>query len=229
MSRLFECNITAFLVYLQIVMQPLQTSVQRVRAYFRIYAKFLNFALKKDSIYARERASSRQLFFNHHHQTIRTMTKAENEKKKSLARSLYMSGMEQQEIAEKTDISRQTISRWVNTEGWKEARAAKSITRPELVNKLLLTIDQLITSVNQSDDPTLIAGLGDKLAKLSSVIEKLDKKANVVDAIEVFMAFNRWIQDQASFDPEITPELIKAINKYQNKFLMEKMQSPNKL
>lgn len=157
------------------------------------------------------------------------MTKAENEKKKSLARSLYMSGMEQQEIAEKTDISRQTISRWVNTEGWKEARAAKSITRPELVNKLLLTIDQLITSVNQSDDPTLIAGLGDKLAKLSSVIEKLDKKANVVDAIEVFMAFNRWIQDQASFDPEITPELIKAINKYQNKFLMEKMQSPNRL
>lgn len=157
------------------------------------------------------------------------MTKAENEKKKSLARSLYMSGMEQQEIAEKTDISRQTISRWVNTEGWKEARAAKSITRPELVNKLLLTIDQLITSVNQSDDPTLIAGLGDRLAKLSSVIEKLDKKANVVDAIEVFMAFNRWIQDQASFDPEITPELIKAINKYQNKFLMEKMQTPNKL
>lgn len=157
------------------------------------------------------------------------MTKAENEKKKSLARSLYMSGMEQQEIAEKTDISRQTISRWVNTEGWKEARAAKSVTRPELVNKLLLTIDQLITSVNQSDDPTLIAGLGDRLAKLSSVIEKLDKKANVVDAIEVFMAFNRWIQDQASFDPEITPELIKAINKYQNKFLMEKMQTPNKL
>ena len=157
------------------------------------------------------------------------MTKAENEKKKSLARSLYMSGMEQQEIAEKTDISRQTISRWVNTEGWKEARAAKSITRPELVNKLLLTIDQLITSVNQSDDPTLIAGLGDRLAKLSSVIEKLDKKANVVDAIEVFMAFNRWIQDQASFDPEITPELIKAINKYQNKFLMEKMQTPNRL
>ena len=67
------------------------------------------------------------------------------------------------------------------------------------------------------------------MAKLSSVIEKLDKKANVVDAIEVFMAFNRWIQDQASFDPEITPELIKAINKYQNKFLMEKMQTPNKL
>lgn len=153
------------------------------------------------------------------------MNKAELENKKALGRTLFLSGMELTEIAERISISRQTVSKWANTEGWKEARAAKSITRPELVNKLLLTIDKLITSVNESEDPSLIAGLGDKLAKLSAVIEKLDKKANVVDAIEVFMAFNRWIQDQACYDPEITPELIKAINKYQNLFLKEKMTS----
>ncbi|MBQ0120944.1 MAG: terminase [Bacteroidales bacterium] len=153
------------------------------------------------------------------------MNKAELENKKALGRTLFLSGMELTEIAERISVSRQTVSKWANGEGWKEARAAKNITRPELVNKLLLTIDKLITSVNESDDPTLIAGLGDRLAKLSSVIEKLDKKANVVDAIEVFMAFNRWIQDQACYDPEITPELIKAINKYQNLFLKEKMTS----
>lgn len=157
------------------------------------------------------------------------MKKAELENKKALARALYMSGMERNEIAQKTGVSNVTISKWTTQEGWREARAAKAITRPELVNKLLLTIDKLIEQVNASEDPTLMAGLGDKLAKLSSVIEKLDKKANVVDAIEVFMAFNRWIQDQASYDPEITPELIKAINKYQNKFLMEKMASPSTL
>lgn len=156
------------------------------------------------------------------------MTK-ETEKKKSLARSLYLSGMEQNEIAEKVEVSRITISRWVNNEGWKEARAAKNISRPELVNKLLLTIDGMIENVNKSNDPTLVGSLADKLSKLSSTIEKLDKKANIIDAIEVFMAFNRWIQDQASYDPEITPELIKAINKYQNKFLMERMQNPSTL
>lgn len=153
------------------------------------------------------------------------MNKAELENKKALGRTLFLSGMELTEIAERISVSRQTVSKWANGEGWKEARAAKNITRPELVNKLLLTIDKLITSVNESDDPTLIARLGDRLAKLSSVIEKLDKKANVVDAIEVFMAFNRWIQDQACYDPEITPELIKAINKYQNLFLKDKMTS----
>ena len=151
------------------------------------------------------------------------MTKAEIEKKKSLARSLFLSGMEQTEIAEKVDVSRVTISKWCTSEGWKEARAAKNVTRPELVNKLLLTIDTLITQVNSSDDPTLIAGLGDKLAKLSAVIEKLDKKANVVDAIEVFMAFSKWIEYRSQTDPELTPELIKAINRYQDKYIVESM------
>ena len=151
------------------------------------------------------------------------MKKSETEKKKSLARSLYLSGMEQNEIAEKVDVSRVTISKWCNAEGWKEARAAKNVTRPELVNKLLLTIDKLITEVNESEDPSLMAGLGDKLAKLSSVIEKLDKKANVVDAIEVFMAFSKWLEYRATINPTVTPELIKTINKLQDMYLTEQM------
>jgi len=152
-----------------------------------------------------------------------TMTKAETEKKKSIARSLYMNGMEQKEIAEKTDVSSVTVSKWCAAGGWKEARAAKSITRPELVNKLLMAIDALITQVNESGDPSLVAGLGDKLAKLSSVIERLDRKANVVDAIEVFMAFSRWIEFRAVSDPEVTPALVRAINKYQDMYITEQM------
>lgn len=151
------------------------------------------------------------------------MTKTEIEKKKSLARSLFLSGMEQTEIAEKVDVSRVTISKWCTADGWKEARAAKNVTRPELVNKLLLTIDTLITQVNESNDPALVAGLGDKLAKLSAVIEKLDKKANVVDVIEVFMAFSKWIEHRSTIDPEVTPELVRAINKYQDLYITEQM------
>ena len=151
------------------------------------------------------------------------MTKQQIEQKKELGRALYLSGMEQTEIADKVGVSRITISKWCTADGWKEARAAKNITRPELVNKLLLTIDRLIEQVNGSKDPKLIAGLGDKLAKLSSVIEKLDRKANVVDAIEVFMAFSKWLEYRSQSDPELTPELIKAINKYQDKYIIESM------
>lgn len=157
------------------------------------------------------------------------MTKAEIEKKKSLARNLYMSGMGQAEIAEQLNVSRVSISNWCKAEGWTEARAAKNISRPELVNKLLRTIDSLIDKVEESGDPALIGTMADKLSKLSATIEKLDKSANVVDAIEVFIAFNKWLEYNRQFDPDITPELIKLINKYQNRFLMEKMSPGSQL
>ena len=152
------------------------------------------------------------------------MTKTETERKKALARTLYMAGKEQTEISEQIEVSRQTLTRWAKEGGWKETRAATNVTRPELVNKLLLTIDRLITQVNESEDPDLMAGLGDKLAKMSSVIEKLDKKANVVDAIEVFMAFSKWMEFRAKTDENITPQLLKTFNHYQDLFISEKMQ-----
>ncbi len=149
------------------------------------------------------------------------MTKAELEKKKSTARALFLSGMEQAEIADRVGVSRVTISKWCVADGWKETRAAKNITRPELVNKLLVTIDNLITQVNESKDLSLIGGLGDKLAKLSAVIEKLDKKANVVDAIDVFTAFSKWLEFRAKSDPEVTVALIKQVNRLQDMFIIE--------
>lgn len=146
------------------------------------------------------------------------------EDKKEFARILYMQGDNQDTIADKVGVTRQTISRWVTAEGWQAQRAAKNITRPELVNKLLVTIDQLIDNVNSSEDPAAIAGLSDKLAKFSATIERLDKHSSVVDVIEVFMAFGKWLQYQAQFDEGITPELIKKINYYQNKYIEFLMQ-----
>lgn len=152
-------------------------------------------------------------------------TKKELEEKKEYARLLFMQGDTQKVIAEKTGVSAVTVNRWVADGGWQEQRAAANITRPELVNKLLHTIDRLIEQVNESKDPEAFNSLGDKLAKLSTTIERLDKKASVVDVIEVFMAFSKWLQYQSQFDNEITPELIKTINKYHNKYIYEHFQA----
>ena len=151
------------------------------------------------------------------------MTKAELERKKDLAHTLYMAGKEQAEIAEQIEVSRVTVSNWATKGGWKEQRAAKTVTRPEIVNKLLLSIDALVSQVNESEDPEKMAGLGDKLAKMAAVIEKLDKKANVVDAIEVFMAFSKWLEYRSQTDPEVTPELMRVINKHQDMYITEQM------
>ncbi len=152
-------------------------------------------------------------------------TKKGQEEKREYARLLFMQGEAQKVIAEKVGVSAVTINRWVAENGWQEQRAAANITRPELVNKLLHTIDKLIERVNKSDDPEAIAGLGDKLAKLSTTIERLDKKASIVDVIEVFMAFSKWMQFRMSFDGGITSELLKTINKYHDLYINELLQN----
>lgn len=147
----------------------------------------------------------------------------EMDNKRETARVLYMAGETQDSIAERTGVSRQTVCKWVKQYEWEKQRAARTITRTELTNKLLLTIDRLIEQVNQSDDPQLMAALGDKLSKMSAVVEKLDKKANIVSVIEVFMAFSKWLEFRSKTDPDITPDFLKILNRYQDMFIMESM------
>lgn len=142
------------------------------------------------------------------------------ELKKELGRNLFMQGEAQKAIAARLDVTEATVCRWVKAGAWAEKRAGANITRPELVNKNLLAINNILEAYNASDDPDKQLD-ADKICKLAKVIETLDKKANVVDAIDVFIAFNKWLQFRMSFDRDITPELIKAINKYQDLYITE--------
>lgn len=151
------------------------------------------------------------------------MTQKDKGKKKEDAQELYMKGFEQKQIAQMIGVTEATVSRWQKEGSWKERRAALSLTRPELVNKLLLTIDTLIEQVNASNDPTAIAGLADKLSKLSATVSKLDKQTTVVDAIEVFTYFAKWLEARAKTNPDITVDLLKQINKYQEMYIVESM------
>lgn len=149
------------------------------------------------------------------------MNKKENENKKDLARMLYLNGTEMGAIAEKLGVSRQSVTAWKKAGAWEQARAAKNITRPEIVNRVLLSIDRMLTEIEQSEDTAALSSLGDKLSKLASVIEKLDKKANIVDTVEVFMAFSKWIEFRAKDDATISVEFLKQLNKLQDEYVIE--------
>lgn len=146
---------------------------------------------------------------------------ANKEAQKEFAFALYMNNAPQGEIAEKVGISRQTVNKWIADNGWAERRAAKAISRPELANRLLASIAQEIDRLNEKDekDEGISAGVIDKLTKMAAIVEKLDKKAGLVETVEVFIAFGKWLQYQSTIDPELTPELLKAINDYQNKYI----------
>lgn len=149
--------------------------------------------------------------------------KKELDNKKELARILYMNGETQQVIADNVGVSRITVNKWAKEAFWKEQRAAKIITRPELINKMLINIDTLLEKANESENPEEIAGLGDKLSKLAAAIEKLDKKSGVVETYDVFIRFGRWLELQMDMSKEVTAELVKMVNKYQNLYIQSQL------
>jgi transcriptional regulator with XRE-family HTH domain len=149
------------------------------------------------------------------------MGKAEMQKKKDHAFQLYVKGVTQKEIAERVGTTPVTVSKWVKSEAWEQRRAAENITRKELVNKLLVAINKLIDSVLLSEDVEVASSLPDKLAKFASAIKKLENEAGIVETVEVFMAFMSWLRFRLTFDEEVTPELIKLINKYQDLYVAD--------
>lgn len=135
---------------------------------------------------------------------------------KELARLYFFNGDSQKDIAEKVGVSQQTITRWVRDGGWDTIRAAKTITRRELVVKMLQAINDKLDSGEWT---------ADELIKATSAIEKLDKKTNIVTVIEVFTAFNNWLIARMKIDPELTPDSVRIINRYQDLFVSESMSS----
>lgn len=151
-------------------------------------------------------------------------SKKELEQKKELARLYYMQGESQKTIAGKVSASENTISRWVEKGDWEKKRAGSMVTRPELVNKNLAYINKLLDKLNEEDVKLSDVGkIIDQISKLTAAIERIDKKANVVDAIEVFTSLNKWMEVRMAYDKDITPDLLKAINHYQDLYITEQI------
>lgn len=152
------------------------------------------------------------------------MTKKESEQKKELARLYYMQGESQKTIAEKVGVSAATINKWVEAGSWKEKKAGQNVTRPEIVNKNLVLISRLLDRLNREDiDLKDVGKIVDQVSKLAAAIERIDKKANVIDAIEVFTALNRWLEARMEWDGDITPELLAQIERYQDLYISEQV------
>ena len=146
------------------------------------------------------------------------------QQKRELARMYYMQGETQKVIAEKVGVSEVTVSGWAKKEDWSKLRAGKRVTRTELVNQNLALISKLLDNVMASDDPTAESvKVSDQISKLAASIEKLDKKTNVVNEIDSFINFNKWLQQRINFDNGLSPDLLKAINRYQDIYVAERM------
>lgn len=148
------------------------------------------------------------------HKTSTKTGKGKLDKERELARLYYFNGESQKAIAGRTGVSAQTVNRWVKDGGWEQLRAAKTISRKELVIKMLQKINERLESADWT---------ADEIIKAASAVEKLDKKTNVVTMMEVFAAFGNWLASRMQIDPELTPETVQVITKYQDIFISEQM------
>lgn len=128
-----------------------------------------------------------------------------------LAKELYLQGRSTEEIGPLCGVDPTTIQRWANNEKWMELRSASNVSRTELRNKLLVVLDNEVKRYNagQAD-----ANMGDTLVKLTTSVKNLDVGISIVDIIEVFTAFTKWMENTAALDPRLTVEFRKQVNLY---------------
>lgn len=148
--------------------------------------------------------------------TQKSTRKGQLNTERELAKLYFVGGWSQKNIAEKIGVSAQTVNRWAKDDNWYSLRAAKTISRKELVLKMLQKIDQRLEEGDWTPD---------EMVKAASAIEKLDKSTNAVTVIEVMTAFNKWIRNRAQYDPELTQATIDTITKYQDTYISEILSS----
>jgi Phage terminase small subunit len=150
------------------------------------------------------------------------LTKKELENKKQQAYVMYMGFVEQKDIAEILCVSEKTISNWWTEGKWKEKRGAATVTRDELINKTLQAIGNMLDTALSAGDKNF-STISDGLNKMANTIEKLDKKNNIIHTMECFTAFNNDLMQQMKINKEITPTILKLINRLQNSYITRKM------
>src|SRR5436190_16086606 len=137
------------------------------------------------------------------------LSKKEIEDKKYIAYILYMAGKDQKDIAEQVGVTPKTISEWAKVGAWKQKRSAATITRDELINKVLSNVNKMLDNALAEDQDTNYASLADQLIKMTGAIEKLDRKNNVVYNIEAFTGFNKYLLQRMQEDKSVSSELVK--------------------
>lgn len=114
----------------------------------------------------------------------------------------------QKEIADIVGVTAVTMNAWVKDGKWAEIKGMETASRGSSIRNLL----KRIFEESQKEDPD-----ADKLAKLSTTLERLEnKKITIPNIINIFMDFGKWLYPR-------NPDLAKSLTIEMNEFVKEKV------
>lgn len=139
------------------------------------------------------------------------------DKQKSVAKHLYMKGTPTAQIVELTGVSRQSVSRWLNTEGWKEERAAREMSKESITSKPL---SKLGDAIDKADgDERSIGRMADSLLKSVKAIKEINLSTTIVNKVDTLIEFENWMVTHRDEYPEIDDKMLVLINRMHSEFM----------
>lgn len=137
-----------------------------------------------------------------------------NEQKKVFALLIYLNetSATQKEIAQRVEVSEQTISKWVKTENWEKQRRSKMVTRQKALDNAYEQLENLNATIMARPEGERIPNNkeADLQVKLASQIRTLETELSNVVVMEIGMKF---IDHVRSVAPENTT---LVLNLYDN-------------
>lgn len=143
------------------------------------------------------------------------MNKADSFANRNYALKLYMQGLSQVDIAERCDVTPQTISDWKDKYDWDMKRAARAISLDELANKCMQKISEIL-------DTPIANFSSDAFAKAVAQLKTLLPKNTVDTDIMTLMAFQDFLLDIRHEDG-LGETFIKQVSKLQDRYIKRKM------
>ncbi len=136
-----------------------------------------------------------------------------NKQKQDYARTLYLQGgLSQKEIAERVGVTEATLSRWQRKEGWKDMRAARSVTRAEQLRRLYAQMASMMDAIEgRPADKPISPSEADSVAKLTKAIKALETETGLSETVEVFMRFGSWMRNR---DPDLARKFARLQDQY---------------
>lgn len=136
------------------------------------------------------------------------------QRRKDLAYSIYMAeDVTQEEIAERTGLSKVTVGKYIKEGLWKDLKEAMSISREEQLKSFTSQLNELNRSIQSRDEkfrfPT--SKEVDIQIKLSKAINMLKGDASLVDLITFSKLFVKYLRTN---HPERVKELSLLINEF---------------